>query len=250
MAAMHAQAPPKGGLAWSLFSKFVSWGMMAIPRTTVASAELAFFLAPWLLRRWVERYTAERILACVVSGELPLVPGLDGGDAILFYPLPHCVRYALEGFPDFVPQPLMGGAILAYVVPPERRARRYRLTGFDRAGGRYDAGLLGSRGHRARTRVSDGVSVAGGRLRWPVRSKRYLTSFVLVYDEQGPKAAGYSRRRGWRFPATTFLPHVVIPPRGRALDPHRDHVLVMIVDTDAWVPDVELHRAPRRTQTR
>jgi len=218
MVAMHAEAPPQGGRVWRLFSGFVSWGMMAIPRTTVASAELAFFLAPWLLRRWVERYTAERILACVVSGELPLVPGLDGGDAILFYPLPHCERYELEGFPDLDPQPLMGGAISAYVVPPERRARRYRL--------------------------------AGGRLRWPVRSKRYLTSFVLVYDAQGPKAAGYSRRRGWRFPSTTFLPHVVIHPRGRALEPRHDDVLVMIVDTDAWVPDVELHRAPKRMEAR
>lgn len=233
-----------GNLAWALFSKAVSLGMSIIPRTTVWAAELAFFIAPKLLRHWVERYTSERILACVVSGKLPLLPHLNGGDAVLFYPLPQCTRYELEGYRELEPQSLFGGAIYAFVIPPLRRADHYRLSGVGKDGKRYDAGRLRSRGQSASTLMGSGVSFANGRIRWPVRSRRYLTSFVLIYHGDKAKAAGYSRRRRWPYPSTAYLPHVVIPPQTAALDASQDGLLIMIVDTDAWVPHVLMHPAP------
>lgn len=237
-------------MAWALFGRAVGWGMRVIPRTTVWAAELAFFIAPRLLRRWVDRYTSERILACVVSGKLPVIPHLNGGDAILFYPLPQCVRYELEGCQDLGPEPLFGGAIYVFIVPRSRRADHYRLSGVGKRGERYDAGRLGSRWKIASTAVGSGISLADERISWPVRSTRYLTSFVLIHHDGAPKAAGYSRRAHWPYPSITYLPHVVIPPDGTPLDPSQDGVLIMIVDTDGWVPEVLMLPSSSSPKTR
>ena len=209
-----------------------------IPRLTVWSAENAFFVAPKMLRGWVDRYSSERILACVVGGELPFIPGLKGGDALLFYPLPQCERYVVLELPQLESTPLFGGAVLAVVVPKSKRLEQYHLCGYDKEGNCFDAGLLFSRGAQESTQVREGIGVEGGRISWDVDSRGYLTSFLMLHSDNKAHAAGYSRRKSWDYPSTRFLPHVVIEPDGTSLESEGLSAMVLVVDTDAWVPEI------------
>jgi len=225
---------------WNAFSRVVAWGIKTCPRLTVWSAEEAFYLAPRTLRRWVDRYASERILACVVGGELSFLPELDGGDAVLFYPLPQCERYELEGHPNAAFVSLFGGAIHAAVVPQEKRQARYQVLGYDSADTRYDSGWLRSHTPERPTQITNRrLWVGPNAIRWAPHTSRYLTSFVLVLDAQGvPHAAGYSRRGFWPFPSVKRLAHVVLNPDGFSLDQQGAAVMVMVVETDAWVPEI------------
>lgn len=225
---------------WNLFSRVVSWGMMTVPKLTVWAAEEAFYVAPKTLRQWVNRYTSEHLLACVVGGDVPFIPDLAGGDAVLFYPLPQCVRYELEEYPSVAPVALFQGTMLALIVPQNKRHKRYHLYGYDELGNRYDGGSLVSHAVQQPTRVADQrPQVKADWIQWKPTSKNYLTSFVLVYDvNKVLHAAGYSRRCFWNYPQTKYLPHVVLPPDGYALDGAGAAVMVLIVDTDAWVPTI------------
>jgi hypothetical protein len=223
---------------WKGFSRFVSWGMGRIPRLTVWSAENAFLIAPKVLRGWVDRYTSERILACVVGGELPFIPGLNGGDALLFYPLPQCERYELIELPHLKSIPLFGGAVLAIVIPKDERLGQYHLCGYDSEGHCFDAGLLFSRGVETSTQVREGIRVVDGKISWDVESRRYLTSFLMMHSDGSPHAAGYSRRKSWDYPSTRYLPHVVIEADGTSLESEGLSAMLLVVDTDAWVPEI------------
>jgi|GEM_PF-5514001 len=225
---------------WNAFSRAVAWGIKACPRLTVWLAEEAFYLAPRTLRRWVDRYASERILACVVGGELPFLPELNGGDAVLFYPLPQCERYELEGHTNAAFVPLFGGAIQAAVVPQGKRQGRYQVLGYDSTGTRYDSGWLRSHTPKRPTQVTNRrLRVGPNAIRWTPHTPRYLTSFVIVIDAQGvPHAAGYRRRGFWAFPSVKYLAHVVLSPDGFALDQQGAAVMVMVVETDAWVPEI------------
>ena len=209
-----------------------------IPFITVWTAEKAFFLAPKILRSWVDRYSSERILACVVGGEMPMLPRLGGGDAILFYPLPQCVRYELLELPELEVNEIFDGHILAFVIAADQRLGRYHLCGYDEDGKCYDAGLLSSRGHDSQTQIVKGLEVSENRIQWEVQSKRYLTSFIMIHSNGKPHAAGYSQRTFWEYPDTTYLPHVVIPPDGKSLQDAETSVMVLIIDQDAWVPEM------------
>ena len=222
----------------NLFFDFVSWGMQRIPWWTVWAAERVFYLFPRVLRSLVDKYTAERILACVVGGELPIIPNLNGGDAILFYPLKQCVRYELAAYPEIEATPLFAGHILGMLIPTEKRLAQYHLVGYDAAGQSYEAGLLKSHSQAGVTKVRPGVRVQQNKIAWDVHSRAYLTSFLMVHTMGTPHAAGYSQKRSWQYPATKYLPHVVIPPDGTALTQANVSVMVMIVDKDAWVPEI------------
>lgn len=228
---------------WQAFSRFVSWGMGHIPRLTVWSAENAFLIAPKMLRGWVERYTSERILACVVGGKLPFLPSMDGGDAILFYPLPQCERYELRELPHLDTVSLFKGAVLAFVIPAKQRLGQYHLCGYDSEGICYYAGKLFSRGDEASTRVREGIELKGKWIKWSVDSRRYLTSFLMLHSGDHPHAAGYSRRRRWDYPNTRYLPHVVISPDGAALESPGLNMMLLVVDADAWVPEILLWKS-------
>lgn len=223
---------------WKVFSNFVSWGMGKIPYITVWTAEKAFFIAPSMLRSWVTRYTSERILACVVAGEMPMLPGLDGGDAILFYPLSQCHRYEVLELPELEPVEIFEGHILAFVISAKQRLGQYHLCGYDQEGNCYDAGLLFSRGEYSKTKITRGITLSEGRIQWDVRSKNYLTSFIMIHTNGKPHAAGYSQRSDWEYPDTTYLPHVVIPPDGKSITDANTSAMVLIVDKDAWVPEI------------
>lgn len=229
----------KNDFIWRAFSRFVSWGMRTIPRTTVWSAEKAFYLSPRTLRSWVVRYTSERILACVVGGDLSFVSDGLHGDAIMFYPLAHCVRYALQEHPELKPMPLFAGHILTFIVPPGKQLKQYHLYGYAEDGTRYDGGILKSHSDNEMTRVSkDYIEISKRGIQWRVQSKRYLTSFVMLHSNGKPHAAGYSRRTSWRYPDTKYLPHVVIPPDGTTLHQRQVSVMILIVNKDAWVPEI------------
>lgn len=212
--------------------------MRTIPWLTVWSAEQLFFVAPKFFRFLVDRYTAGRILACVVGGSIPMLPRLEGGDAILYYPLPQCVRYELLEYPELAPVSLFDGRILAMLVPEDRRCERYHLCGYDARGKCYDAGTLTSHAAEGNTRMREGVVVNGDRITWDASTRNYLTSFLMVHAGERPVAAGYSQRKRWRYPDTTYLPHVVLPPDGTSLDDESVSVFVMIVDQDAWVSEI------------
>jgi len=229
---------------WLTFSRFVSWGMGHIPRLTVWSAENAFLIAPKMLRRWVDRYTSERILACVVGGELPFIPGLDGGDAILFYPLPQCVRYELLELPHLEAVSLFEGAVLAIVIPAKQRLGKYHLFGYDSEGNCYDAGFLSSRGGESSTKMRKGIQVERGMIRWETDSPRYLTSFLMLHSQGHPHAAGYSRRKSCAYPNTRYLPHVVLTPDEIPLDSEGLSAMLLVVETNAWVPEILVWNSP------
>lgn len=201
---------------------------------------MAFLLAPKLLRRWVDRYTSERILACVVAGELPFLPGLKGGDALLFYPLPQCEHYEILEIPELKAQPLFGGKILAIIIPAAKRLEQYHLCGYDNVGKCYDAGILFSHGTQKSTKINTGIRPQKGRIVWEVASPRYLTSFLMLHSEGQVHAAGYSRRGYWDYPNTRYLPHVVIEPDGIPLDSRGLSAMLLVVDSDAWVPEIQI----------
>ncbi len=209
---------------------------------------MAFLLAPKLLRQWVDRYTSERILACVVAGELPFLPELKGGDALLFYPLPQCERYEVVEIPELVDQPLFGGKILAIIIPPDIRLEQYHLCGYDAEGQCYDAGLLFSHGAQERTQIREGIRKKDGKIVWDVTSPHYLTSFLMLHSESQAHAAGYSRRRWWDYPNTRYLPHVVIEPDGIPLDTEGLSAMLLVVDSDAWVPEIQVWDSARQSK--
>lgn len=229
---------------WNLISRFVSWGMGRIPYITVWTAEKAFFIAPTILRKWVDRYTSERILACVVGGSLPMLPNFPGGDIILFYPLKQCIRYQVLELPQIKPLELFDGHILAFTIPTNQRLKQYHVCGYDLAGTCFDAGLLYSNSAHANTKFVDGIDVLNNKIKWTTRSKNYLTSFIMVHSDGKPHAAGYSQRSYWNYPTTDFLPHVVIPPDGKNLLSKNISIMILIVDKDAWVPEIITWRSP------
>lgn len=221
-------------------TNLLAFGMRVLPYFSLWVAERLFTIAPAFCRKVDQRYTSDKILACVVGGDLPMFPQLNGGDAILFYPLPSCVRYEVLEYPDLEPTPMFGGKILAFIIPPEKRLQRYHVCGYDNQGRCYDAGRLFSHSDQRGTQVRREVSVVSGRIEWKIDTSRYLTGFVMVHSSGQPHAAGYSQNPFWRYPNTERLLHVVIPPDGTSLDQQGVSLMVMNVDTDAWVPEIQV----------
>jgi hypothetical protein len=224
----------------SIFDKFVDLGMDIRPAVTVWLAEVAFKIAPDQMRGVVNRLGQRRLFACVVGGELPMIPQLQGGDAVLFYPLAHCERYVLLEHPELTPTPLFEGKILAIIIPPEKRQSRYQVCGYDAAGKCYPTGPLSSHGKDRATQISAGVRVQGKRISWPVQSKRYLVSFIMLHSGPHAHAAVYSQKKYWDFPQTKTLPLVVVPPDGTELGAQGTRLFTMVVERDAWVPHMVL----------
>lgn len=227
-------------ITWKYFSLFVKWGMANIPFITVWVAEKCFFIAPGILRSWVKRYTNEEILACVLGGTIPMI-GLEDGDAILFYPLPDCVRYELKGFPELKPKEIFDGHILAFLVPNDKRRDTYDVVGYDKNGKEYALKGLHSHSKESGTKITKGgVHIDNAnKIWWKIKTKKYLTSFIMIHTSGKPHAAGYSQRPYWKnYPETTYLPHVVIPPDATPLGEKGVSIILMIVENDAWVPEI------------
>lgn len=223
---------------WEIFRQLITWGLGYWSYTTVWITEKSLWFAPNKMRQIVDRYATERIFACVISGKLPIFPQLNGGDAILFYPLSRCERYEILEAPELEPTPLFEGKILGIFIPPEKRQKRYHLCGYDNEGNCYDAGRLSSRGELQSTQVLPGLKILNNRLKWKTYSLKYLASFIMVHTNGKPHAAVYSQRPRWKYPKTKYLPHVVIPPDGTNLNNPDLKIMVMIVDKDAWVSKI------------
>lgn len=221
-----------------IFFKFVSRGMKIIPWLTVWTAERAFYIFPKFLRYLVNNYTSGRIQACVVGGELPFIPDLKGGDAILFYPLPQCVRYEIQDYPEITPIPLFDGKILAMIIPKEQRSHEYHAYGYDEEGKRFGSGTMSSHSMEGVTKIRKGVRIDQNRILWDVKSRPYLTSFLMIHTKGKPHAAGYSQTQHWNYPDTTYLPHLVIPPDGTPLNQADVSVMALVINTDAWVSEI------------
>lgn len=223
---------------WEFFSRIITWGLGYISYTTVWITEKSMWFAPNKMRQIVNRYATERIFACVVSGNLPLFPQLNGGDGILFYPLAQCERYEILELPELNPTPLFEGKILGVFIPPESRQKQYHLCGYDKKGNCFDAGRLFSRGKTQSTQIIPGLKVQSNRLKWKTFSFKYLASFIMIHTNMKPHAAAYSQRSRWKYPQTKHLPHIVISPDGINLDHPGLKIMVMIVDKDAWVSKI------------
>ena len=62
----------------------------------------------------------------------------------------------------------------------------------------------------------------------------------MLHSEGQVHAAGYSRRGYWDYPNTRYLPHVVIEPDGIPLDSRGLSAMLLVVDSDAWVPEIQI----------
>lgn len=228
-------------LDWVL-KAFDSLGTLAMrfrPVLTVWTADKLFLFAPKAMRKIVERFASQRILACVAGGELPILPHLNGGDAIFFYPLPQCTRYEVLEHPHLQPEKHFGGKIYVFIIPPELRRPSYTVCGYDQAEHCFSSGQLHSHGADSPTQIVMGsVKKRGSRLRWPLKTRRYLASFIMVHTNYQPHAAVYTRSPTWRYPHTKRLPHIVIPPDGTDLDQAGVGLFIMVVEADAWVPTI------------
>lgn len=221
------------------FDFLATLAMRVRPVFTVWAGEKAFLVAPERMRKVVERFASQRILACVVGGELPMLPDLNGGDAVLFYPLPQCDRYELLEHPELTPKAHFGGQILVFTIPPEKRRQSYNICAYDAPGTCYSSGSLASHGDKGGTKLSKaGIETGPRGIRWRTPARRYLASFVMVHTNFAPHAAVYSHRGSWPYPQTRHLPHVVIPPDEVDLTKKDLGIFVMIVEYDAWVPEI------------
>jgi cellobiose-specific phosphotransferase system component IIA len=128
--------------------------------------------------------------------------------------------------------------MLAFIVPLEKRSRMYQVIGFAKDGRTYESGVLISHSDKTNTRVRPAAKVDNNRIEWRANTGRYLTSFILVHSGDHVHAAGYSQRMNWRYPDIRFFPHIVIPPDGTDLGQPGVSIMIMVVDKDAWVPEI------------
>lgn len=221
-----------------LFFVFVSWGLKNIPWLTVWTAERVFYIFPGFMRSLVEKYTSNRILACVVGGNIPFLPDINGGDVLLFYPLSQCVGYEVLEYPDISPVPLFEGKILGMIIPKDQRLPQYHLCGYDKQGNCFPAGILISHSTQGATQIRNGINMSKNEISWDVNTSTYMTSFLIIHSRDKPHAAGYSQTRHWYYPDTIYLPHIVIPPDGTPLSQEGISVMIMVVNKDGWVPEI------------
>ncbi len=62
----------------------------------------------------------------------------------------------------------------------------------------------------------------------------------MIHSKMQVHAAGYSRRKLWAYPDTRYLPHVVVAPDRKGLVEDDIEIMLLVVDSDAWVPEIQV----------